>query len=231
MKFGVFYEHQVPRPWAERRRAPGVRRGDRTGRVLRPDRHRLVLARGAPLPRGVQPLVGARDLPRRALAAHQEPALGPRHHAHAAVDQSPGARRPSGSRPSTSSRADGSSSAPARARRPPSSTRSASTPTTSARMWEEGLRVALRCMTETPFTGFAGDHVRDAAAQRRAEADTAAASTGVGRVHSPRDDPPRRAARDRRAVVRVLRSRGGASRGSTTTTRRSRPRASRSATP
>jgi alkanesulfonate monooxygenase SsuD/methylene tetrahydromethanopterin reductase-like flavin-dependent oxidoreductase (luciferase family) len=26
-------------------------------------------------------------------------------------------------------------------------------------MWEEGLRVALRCMTETPFTGHAGDWV------------------------------------------------------------------------
>jgi len=26
-------------------------------------------------------------------------------------------------------------------------------------MWEEGLRVALRCLTETPFTGFAGEHV------------------------------------------------------------------------
>jgi alkanesulfonate monooxygenase SsuD/methylene tetrahydromethanopterin reductase-like flavin-dependent oxidoreductase (luciferase family) len=27
-------------------------------------------------------------------------------------------------------------------------------------MWQEGTRVALRCMTETPFTGFVGDHVR-----------------------------------------------------------------------
>ena len=27
-------------------------------------------------------------------------------------------------------------------------------------MWEEGVRVALRCLTETPFTGHAGDHVR-----------------------------------------------------------------------
>jgi alkanesulfonate monooxygenase SsuD/methylene tetrahydromethanopterin reductase-like flavin-dependent oxidoreductase (luciferase family) len=27
-------------------------------------------------------------------------------------------------------------------------------------MWEEGVRVAIRCMTETPFTGFVGDHVR-----------------------------------------------------------------------
>jgi alkanesulfonate monooxygenase SsuD/methylene tetrahydromethanopterin reductase-like flavin-dependent oxidoreductase (luciferase family) len=27
-------------------------------------------------------------------------------------------------------------------------------------MWEEGVRVALRCMAETPFTGHAGAHVR-----------------------------------------------------------------------
>jgi alkanesulfonate monooxygenase SsuD/methylene tetrahydromethanopterin reductase-like flavin-dependent oxidoreductase (luciferase family) len=27
-------------------------------------------------------------------------------------------------------------------------------------MWEEGTRVALRCLSETPFTGFAGEHVR-----------------------------------------------------------------------
>jgi alkanesulfonate monooxygenase SsuD/methylene tetrahydromethanopterin reductase-like flavin-dependent oxidoreductase (luciferase family) len=27
-------------------------------------------------------------------------------------------------------------------------------------MWEEGLRVALRCLTESPFTGHAGEHVR-----------------------------------------------------------------------
>ena len=26
-------------------------------------------------------------------------------------------------------------------------------------MWEEGLRVAVRCMTEEPFTGFSGKHV------------------------------------------------------------------------
>src|SRR4029077_16507553 len=27
-------------------------------------------------------------------------------------------------------------------------------------MWEEGVRVALRCLTESPFTGHAGDYVR-----------------------------------------------------------------------
>src|SRR5260221_923606 len=26
-------------------------------------------------------------------------------------------------------------------------------------MWEEGLRVAVRCMTEEPFTGHSGKHV------------------------------------------------------------------------
>ena len=43
-------------------------------------------------------------------------------------------------------------------------------PTEKRAMWEEGLRVALRCMTETPFTGHAGQLRHDAAAQRRAEA-------------------------------------------------------------
>ncbi|HVN52318.1 MAG TPA: LLM class flavin-dependent oxidoreductase [Acidimicrobiales bacterium] len=32
-------------------------------------------------------------------------------------------------------------------------------PADKRRMWEEGLRVALRCLVETPFTGFAGEHV------------------------------------------------------------------------
>ena len=32
-------------------------------------------------------------------------------------------------------------------------------PAAKRAMWEEGLRVALRCMTETPFTGHGGDHV------------------------------------------------------------------------
>ena len=32
-------------------------------------------------------------------------------------------------------------------------------PAAKRAMWDEGTRVALRCMTETPFTGHAGDHV------------------------------------------------------------------------
>ena len=59
-----------------------------------------------------------------------------------------------------------------------------------------------------------------AAAQRRAEAGAEAAPAGVGRVQPARHHPPRRAERDRRARVRVHRSRGGAAldRPTTTTT-------------
>ncbi len=32
-------------------------------------------------------------------------------------------------------------------------------PEQKRQMWEEGLRVTLRCMAEQPFTGFAGEHV------------------------------------------------------------------------
>ena len=98
-------------------------------------------------------------------------------------------------------------------------------------MWEEGVRVALRCLTETPFTGHAGEHVRMPPRNVVPKPVQTTASAGVGRVQPPRDDPPRRAERHRRARVRVLRSRGSAATGSTTTTRPSRPKASRSATP
>src|SRR6266851_6327821 len=32
-------------------------------------------------------------------------------------------------------------------------------PAAKRELWEEGLRVALRCMTEEPFTGYAGKHL------------------------------------------------------------------------
>ena len=80
-------------------------------------------------------------------------------------------------------------------------------------MWEEGVRVALRCLTETPFTGHVGEHVRmpprnvvPKPVQRphppvwvacsRRETIHLAAQHGIGAL-----------------VVRVLRSRGGAALG------------------
>ena len=65
--------------------------------------------------------------------------------------------------------------------------------------WLEGLEVAVRCMTETPFTGVDGKYVHDAAAQRRAQAGAEAAPAAVGRVLPPRHDPARRREGHRRA--------------------------------
>ena len=62
----------------------------------------------------------------------------------------------------------------------------------------------------------------DAAAQRRAEAAPEAAPAAVGRVQPPRHDPPRRADGDRRARVRVRRSRRGEVLGRRLLRRRSR---------
>ena len=57
MKFGIFYEHQLPRALGRRRRAPAAQGRARPGRAGRPARHRLRVGGRAPLPRGVQPLV------------------------------------------------------------------------------------------------------------------------------------------------------------------------------
>ena len=80
VKFGIFYELQLPRPWSRGRRvpaAPGRARPDRAGR---PPRLRLRVGGRAPLPRGVLALLGARGVPRRGEPAHQEHPPRPRHH-------------------------------------------------------------------------------------------------------------------------------------------------------
>ena len=77
-------------------------------------------------------------------------------------------------------------------------------------MWEEGLRVALRCLTETPFTGHAGDYVTMPPRN--------VVPKPVQKPHPPvwvacepaGDDPPRRGERHRRAGVRVHQPRGSA---------------------
>ena len=89
-------------------------------------------------------------------------------------------------------------------------------------MWEEGLRVAVRCMTETPFTGHSGEYVTMPPRNVVPEAAPEAAPAAVGRVQPPRHDPPRRAERHRRARVRVRRSRRGEALGRRLLRRRSR---------
>ena len=86
-------------------------------------------------------------------------------------------------------------------------------PFTKREQWREGLEVAIRCMTEAPFTGHDGQVRVDAAPQRRAQAGAEAAPAAVGGVLAPRHDPARRRAGHRRAHVRVHRPRGGRSTG------------------
>ena len=69
MKFGIFYEHQLPRPWDEGAGAEALPGRARPGRARRPARHRLRLGGRAPLPRGVLALLGARGLPRGRVAS------------------------------------------------------------------------------------------------------------------------------------------------------------------
>ena len=77
-------------------------------------------------------------------------------------------------------------------------------------MWEEGLRVALRCLTEEPFTGHAGRYVTMPPRNVVPKPPPAAASARVGGVQPARDHPPRGPEGHRRAVVLVLRPGGGA---------------------
>ena len=89
-------------------------------------------------------------------------------------------------------------------------------------MWEEGLRVALRCMTEAPFTGHAGRVRDDAAAQRRPEAACRSRTRRCGSraAAATRSTSPRRRGSARSRSRSSTPKRRGT--GSTTTTRRSR---------
>ena len=81
-----------------------------------------------------------------------------------------------------------------------------------------------------PLPRLQGRILRDALPQRRAETAAEAASAAVGGLLQPRDHQDGGALRHRRADLRVRRSARGASNGSTTTTGSSRRNACRSAT-
>ena len=88
-------------------------------------------------------------------------------------------------------------------------------------MWEEGLRVALRCMTEEPFTGSHGKYVTMPPRNVVPEAAPEAAPAGLGGVQPARHDPPRGAEGDRRAERSRSSTPKRPATGSATTTRRS----------
>ena len=85
-------------------------------------------------------------------------------------------------------------------------------------MWEEATRECVRMMTETPYRGYEGAYFGMPAAQRHPQAAAEAAPAALGRVVAARDDDGRGAARHGLARLRVRDAGGGegARRSSTT---------------
>ena len=93
MRFGIFYEHQNPRPWAGERSEHTAAQGRaRAGRAGGPGRLRLRLGGRAPLPRGVLALSAPEVFLAAAAAAHRA------HPARARNRPDPARGEPSGAR-------------------------------------------------------------------------------------------------------------------------------------
>ena len=160
MRFGIFYEHQLPRPWDGGRRAEADLRRARPGRAGRPPRHRLRLGGRAPLPRGVLPLVGVRGVPRRGQPAHGA------HPARASGSSQipPGYQHPARVAEKVAM-LDLVSDGPRRVRhrrdlaRGPSSAASASTARPSASSGRRRSTSITRMFVEEPFAGYDGRFV------------------------------------------------------------------------
>ena len=225
MKFGIFYELQLPRPWSDDDEYDAAEPGARPDRARRPSRLRLRLGGRAPLPRGVQPLVGAGGVPRRGEPAHEADPARPRH--RPAADEPPGARR----RADQHARPDQPRPGRVRGRRGEQRHRAAPVrPSLPRQAGGVGGRDAL------PAADVLGGRLgvprrvlRLPAAQRRPQAAAAAASAAVGRVQPARHDRDGRPAGDRRPRLPVRVGGGGRTRGCTPTTTRSPSASSRSA--
>ncbi len=133
MKFALFYEIPVARPWDAGREHRAYKNTLEQAIVRGAVRLGRVLDRRAPLPRGVLALLEPRGAVRRDRGAHEPHAARLRRAAHAEALQPSGAhgRVGRGARPALATAA--STSAPAARRRGPSSRASASTRTRRAR--------------------------------------------------------------------------------------------------
>lgn len=158
MKFGVFYEHQVPRPWDERNEqqvfAEALEQAellDRSGfhSMWLVEHHFLEEYSHSSAPEVFLAAVSQRTTNLRLGHGIMHTLPGINHPARqaeriATLDIVSGGRVELGT-------GEGSSAAELDA--------FGIDPEQKRAMWDEGLRVTLRCLTETPFTGFAGEHV------------------------------------------------------------------------
>ena len=158
MKFGIFYEHQLPRPWEEDSEYTLIQHAleqcelaDRLGidYVWEVEHHFLEEYSHSSAPEVFLAAVSQRT--QRIRLGHGIVQTPPpfNHPARVAervatLDLVSGGRVDFGTGESSSEAELGGFGID---------------PEQKRAMWEEGLRVALRCMTETPFTGHAGEHV------------------------------------------------------------------------
>ena len=158
MRFGIFYEHQLPRPWSEDSEAVLIRDAleqcalaDTLGidYVWEVEHHFLEEYSHSSAPEVFLGAVSQRT--ERIRLGHGIVQTPPpfNHPARVAeriamLDLVSGGRAEFGSGESSSEAELGGFQID---------------PGEKRAMWEEGLRVALRCLTETPFTGYAGEHV------------------------------------------------------------------------
>ena len=208
VKFGIFYEHQLPRPWEEDGEYRLLQDAPRAGRTGRPPRLRRRVGGGAPLPGGVQPLLGARGVPRRMQPAHQGHPPRARDHPDRAGLQPPGphcgARRHLGPALGRTGRVRlGRVGLRGRARRLPGR------PGDQARGVARGAPGRAALHDGDPVHRRRRTIRADAAAQRRAQADAEAAPAALGRVLAARHHPARGREGDRRPDLRLHRPRGG----------------------
>src|SRR5207245_5890037 len=158
MDFGIFYEHQLPRPWAEgaeerliRDALEQVELADRlgVGYAWEVEHHFLEEYSHSPAPEVF--LAAASQRTKHIRLGHGIVLMPPAYNHPARVaeriamlDLVSGGRVEFGTGESSSEAELGGFGIDPAAKRA---------------MWDEGTRVALRCMTETPVTGHAGDHV------------------------------------------------------------------------
>jgi alkanesulfonate monooxygenase SsuD/methylene tetrahydromethanopterin reductase-like flavin-dependent oxidoreductase (luciferase family) len=158
MKFGIFYEHQLPRPWSEdseyellQNALEQCELADRLGidYVWEVEHHFLEEYSHSSAPELFLAAVSQRTSRIRlghGIVQTPPPFNHPARVAEriATLDLLSGGRVDFGSGESSSEAELGGFMIDPAEKRP---------------MWEEGLRVALRCLTETPFTGHHGRHV------------------------------------------------------------------------
>jgi alkanesulfonate monooxygenase SsuD/methylene tetrahydromethanopterin reductase-like flavin-dependent oxidoreductase (luciferase family) len=158
MKFGIFYEHQLPRPWAEgdelqlvQDALDQVERADQLGfhYVWEVEHHFLEEYSHSSAPEVFLAAASQRTKQMRIGHGIIQTAPGYNHPARTAervsmLDLVSGGRVEFGSGESSSEAELGGFGIDM---------------VTKREQWLEGLEVAIRCMTESPFTGFEGEYV------------------------------------------------------------------------